>query len=98
MGTKNNNNLFFTCSLIEYIGRKAKRTRREITDLLGREEIERIYEYADVFHCEPIEKVADEFIKENKITAVIISLERKKYGRKLILPAKGNQTHRSIYD
>ena len=53
MGTKNNNNLFFTCSLIEYIGRKAKRTRREITDLLGREEIERIYEYADVFHCEP---------------------------------------------
>ena len=68
MGTKNNNNLFFTCSLIEYIGRRIKRTRREVTDLLGQEEIERIYEYADVFHCEPIAKIADEFIKENKMT------------------------------
>lgn len=29
---------------------------------LGRETIKRIYKYADVFHCEPIEKVADEFI------------------------------------
>lgn len=32
MGTKNNNALFYTCSLIEYIGRKAKRTRCEVTD------------------------------------------------------------------
>lgn len=27
MGRKNNNNLFYTCSLIEYIGRKVKQTR-----------------------------------------------------------------------
>ena len=68
MGTKNNNSLFFTCSLIEYIGRKVKRTRKEVTDYLGKDEINRIYDYADVFHCEPIEKVADEFIQENEIS------------------------------
>ena len=68
MGTKNNNALFFTCSLIEYIGRSAKRTRKEVADFLGKERIGRIYEYADVFHCEPIEKVAAEFIEESKIT------------------------------
>ena len=62
MGTKNNNNLFFTCSLIEYIGRKVKRRRCEVADSLGLERISRIYDYADVFHCEPIEKVATEFI------------------------------------
>ena len=62
MGTKNNNNLFFTCSLIEYIGRTVKRTRKEVTDYLGKERIEKIYEYADVLHCEPIEKVAAEII------------------------------------
>ena len=56
MGAKNNNNLFFTCSLIEYIGRSVKRTRREVTDFWGKDRISRIYEYADVFHCEPIEK------------------------------------------
>ena len=36
MGRKNNNDLFFTCSLIEYIGRKVKRTRREVVDFLGK--------------------------------------------------------------
>ena len=64
MGAKNNSRLFYTCSLIEYIGRKKKRKRREVVDYLGRESLERIYEYADVFHCEPIEKVASEFIEE----------------------------------
>ena len=68
MGTKNNNNLFFTCSLIEYMGRLKKKTRCEITEALGKENIDRIYEYADVLHCEPIEKVAHEFVTECKIT------------------------------
>ena len=49
MASKNNNNLFFTCSLIEYIGRKMKRTRRRVVDFLGKERIERIYEYATFF-------------------------------------------------
>ena len=68
MGIKNNNHLFFTCSLIEYIGRRMKRTRKEVTDYLGKDRITRIYEYADGFHCEPIEKVAAEFIEESGIT------------------------------
>ena len=63
MGRKNNNALFFTCSLIEYIGRELKQTRRTVTDFLGIERIERIYEYSDVFHCDPIEKNASEFIE-----------------------------------
>lgn len=67
MGSKNNNRLFFTCSLIEYIGRTVKRTRREVVEFLTKDRIARIYEYADVFHCEPIEKVAFEFIEESKI-------------------------------
>lgn len=67
MGTKNNNRLFFTCGLIEYIGRFTKRERREVVDSIAKENISRIYEYADVFHCEPIAKVAYEFIEECKI-------------------------------
>lgn len=62
MGTKNNDRLFYICSLIEYIGRTQRQTRKAVIDYLGREQIERIYEYADVFHCEPIEKVAGELI------------------------------------
>lgn len=67
MANKNNNSLFYTCSLIEYIGRKMKRKRREIVESLGKEAITRIYEYADIFHCEPIEKVAEEFVEQYNI-------------------------------
>lgn len=67
MGTKNNNNLFFTCSLIEYIGRTVKQKRGDVVKVLGKNRIERIYSYADVFHCEPIEKVAWEFIEESNM-------------------------------
>lgn len=59
---KNDNNLFFTCSLIEFIGRRQKLTRSEVVKYIGEEKIKRIYNHADVFHCEPIAKVADDFI------------------------------------
>ena len=64
---KKNNNALFLCSLIEYIGRKVKQKRSKVVEALGYERIERIYEYADVFHCDPIEKVADEFIEESNL-------------------------------
>lgn len=34
---------------------------------LGKDTVRRIYKYADVFHCEPIEKIADEFINRCNI-------------------------------
>ena len=54
--------LFYTCSLIEYIGRSKKRSRSAVVDKLGKENLKRIYRYAEVLHCEPIEKIADEYI------------------------------------
>lgn len=67
MAKKNNSALFYLCSLVEYIGRARKLTRRETADALGMETMQRIYDYADVFHCEPIEKVAAEFIEECQV-------------------------------
>lgn len=60
--TKYDSALMFLCSLIEYIGRRQKRSRSEVVGELGRRNITRIYKYADVLHCEPIERVADEYI------------------------------------
>lgn len=62
-----NTALFYTCSLVEYIGRITHNERSVIIDLLG-EDLERIYKFQDVFHCEPIEKVADDFIQRAKIS------------------------------
>ncbi len=60
------NNLFYACSLIEYIGRETKNKRSDLIGFLG-DDVRRIYSHADVFHCEPIEKVADDFIVRNSI-------------------------------
>ena len=77
---KNNSDLFYTCSLIEYIERKQKQKRETVVKLLGRETIRRIYRYADVFHCEPIAKTADDFIHICNIpVGAYDNLEKAKY-------------------
>ena len=64
---KNNSALFYTCSLIEFIGRMQKQPRSAVVDFLGKDTLLRIYQFADVFHCEPIEKTADDFITLRQI-------------------------------
>ena len=64
---KNNSALFYTCSLIEFIGRQQKQKRSLLVQMMGKKTVERIYRYADVFHCEPIEKTADDFIENLNI-------------------------------
>ena len=66
---RNNSALFYTCSLIEFVGRRQKLKRSEIVQFLGSKVVKRIYRYADVFHCEPIEKTADDFITNLNISA-----------------------------
>ncbi len=61
------NDLFFTCSLIEYIARKTKNRKKLVIEKLGEKRIEKIYKLAEVYHSEDIEQASDEFIKEAKI-------------------------------
>ena len=60
--TVNSNNLFYLCSLVEFIGRTQGLERKAVVNLLGADNLNRVYEQADVLHCEPIEKIADEYI------------------------------------
>lgn len=65
--TQKENDLFFTCSLIEYIARKTKNTKKKIVEQLGKNNIQKIYDLAEIYHSENIEKVADEFIEKADI-------------------------------
>ena len=62
--SQKDNDLFFTCSLIEYIARKTKNTRSEIVNKLGKSRITKIYDLADVYHCDNIDRVSDDFITD----------------------------------
>lgn len=67
MISKQSNDLYYLCSLIEFIGRKTKNKRKHIVNVLGENTLRHIYEYADVFHSEQIEAVADRFSEEYAI-------------------------------
>ncbi len=56
MEPQKNNDLFFTCSLIEYIARKTQNTKKEVVEKLGKETINKIYNLAEIYHSENIEK------------------------------------------
>lgn len=62
------NDLFFTCSLIDYIARKNKNKRADIVNALGKECLYKIYDLADVYHSDNIDRVSDDFILETKIS------------------------------
>lgn len=66
--SKRNNDLFFTCSLIEYIARKTKNRSTTVVDALGRKTIEKINDLADVYHSDNIDTVSDDFIRESGLT------------------------------
>ena len=61
------NDLFFTCSLIDYIGRKTKNRRVDVVQVLGKERIKKIIDLADVYHSDNIDAVSDSFIEEAEI-------------------------------
>lgn len=64
---KEYNDLFFVCSLIEYIGRKTKNHRNVITRAIGKEKWQHLYDLADVYHSENIDKLSDELITQYTI-------------------------------
>lgn len=60
MGRRNDSALFFTCSLIEQLGRMLHAKRGDVVMALGETGARIIYDHADVLHCEPIAKVAED--------------------------------------
>jgi hypothetical protein len=64
---KVDNNLFFLCSLIEYIGRKTKNHRNVIVNAIGKNDLEHLLDLADIYHNENIDKLTFELIEKHKI-------------------------------
>lgn len=61
-------NIFYTASLIEYIGRKTANHRSTVVERIGKKELERLVDLADVNHCLSFEQVSDEIIERYSIS------------------------------
>ncbi len=57
------NDLFYTCSLIEYIARETTNTRKAIVDYIGEKGIQKLLKDASVNHCLTFEQVSEEIIE-----------------------------------
>jgi hypothetical protein len=64
---KNANNLFFLCSLIEYIGRKTKNHRNVVVNAIGKDDLQHILDLADIYHNENIDKLTFELVEKHDI-------------------------------
>ncbi|BBK78159.1 MULTISPECIES: hypothetical protein [Clostridium] len=67
MMSKEMNDLFFVCSMIEKVSRETKQRQSYVVNKMGKENIGRLYKYADVFHCENPDKISYDLIKDNEI-------------------------------
>lgn len=67
MTEKEKNDLFYVCSLIEFIARQTKNKRGVITEALGKKGIEKQLHDAEVNHCLSFEQVSDEIIEKYRI-------------------------------
>ena len=61
------NDLFYVCSMIEYVARKTKNHRKDIVFSLGKKGIEHQLKVASVNHSLSFEQVADEWIEDYQI-------------------------------
>lgn len=59
--------LFYVCSLIEFIGRKTKNKRKEVVNALGEQGIIKQLYDAQVNHCLSFEQVSEELIEKYQI-------------------------------
>lgn len=64
---KEYNDIFFVCSLIEYIGRKTKNHRNVVVNAIGKEKLQHIYNLVDVYHSDNIDKITDGLIRDYHI-------------------------------
>ena len=62
--SRKDNDLFFTCALIDYIASKTKNTRADVVNTLGKKRLEKIYDLADIYHSDNIDRVSEDFIEE----------------------------------
>ncbi|MDR3142818.1 MAG: hypothetical protein LBU37_13990 [Tannerellaceae bacterium] len=105
---KEHNDLFFVCSLIEYIGRKTKNRRDVVVNAIGKEKLEHLYELADVYHSENIDKLSDELIEQHNIgTGAFDNVADGKYAipthwdigkvyKRLIIDVAGKQSKKPV--
>lgn len=64
MTEKQKDDVYYVCSLIEFIARKTKNHRQDVIRYFSKKDVQRQLRLAEVNHCLSFEQVSDELIEE----------------------------------
>ena len=67
MDEKRKDDIYFVCTMIEYVARVTKNRRADIVKYLSKKNIEHQLRVAEVNHCLSFEQVSDEWIEQYSI-------------------------------
>lgn len=67
MNNKRKDDIYYVCTMIEYISRITNNRRGDVVKKLSRKDIEHQIKAAEVNHCLSYEQVADEWIEQYEI-------------------------------
>lgn len=68
MNSKRKDDVFYVCTLIEYIARETRNHRKDIISYFDKSDLSRQLRLAEVNHCLSFEQVAEELIEEYNIS------------------------------
>ena len=68
MTEKQKDDIYYVCSLIEFIARRTKNHRQDVIRHFSKADVERQLRLAEVNHCLSFEQVADELIEDYGIS------------------------------
>lgn len=68
MTEKKRDDIYYVCSLIEFIARKTKNHRQDVIRHFSKADVERQLRLAEVNHCLSFEQVSDELIEDYGIS------------------------------
>lgn len=68
MDEKRKDDIYFVCTMIEYIARVTSNRRKDVVARLSKKSIEHQLKVAEVNHCLSFEQVSDEWIEEYGIS------------------------------
>lgn len=111
MDEKRKDDIYYVCTMIEFVARVTRNHRKDIVTKMSKESIEHQLKVAEVNHCLSFEQVSDEWIEQYNIpmgnfdtvkdcryTVPSVTAIGRVYQRLVIATAKVNEEAQAILD
>ena len=94
--TEEDDAAYFACCIIEDISRKTNQHKKDILNLIGKEGLSFLLDYADILHCDTFDETSETIIERYSISKNILT-RKKHFNCKVPTITEISTTFRSVY-